>query len=107
MLRFFHHACDAALPLDMTFDMGNWLWTGEDALQAAHQLSRYVSYVHVKAAVAHRDTFRAIALDDADESWRTLLHALPADAPRGIEFPLEGGDLLAVTRHYVDLLRAA
>ncbi len=107
MLHFFHCACDAALPLDMTFDMGNWLWTGEDALQAASQLSRYVSYVHVKAAVAHHDSFRAIALDDADESWRILLSALPADAPRGIEFPLEGRDLLAVTRHYVDLLRAA
>lgn len=106
MLRFFHHACDAALPLDMTFDMGNWLWTGEDALQAAAQLSRYVSYIHVKAAVPHGDSFRAIALDEAGDSWRTLLHALPADAPRGIEFPLQGDDLVAVTRHYVDLLRA-
>ena len=56
MLHFFHHACDAALPLDMTFDMGNWRWTGEDALQAAAQLSRYVSYIHVKAAVPHGDT---------------------------------------------------
>lgn len=107
MLHFFHHACDAALPLDMTFDMGNWLWTGEDGLQAAAQLSRYVSYIHVKTAVAHGDSFRAIALDHADDSWRTLLQALPTDAPRGIEFPLEGADLLAVTRHYVDLLRAA
>ncbi|CCJ90415.1 Epimerase KguE [Cronobacter turicensis 564] len=26
-------------------------------------------------------------------------------APRGIEFPLEGRDLTAVTRHYVNLLR--
>lgn len=107
MLRFFHQACDAALPMDMTFDMGNWLWTGEDGLQAAAQLSRYVSYIHVKTAIPHGDTFRAIALDQADDSWRTLLNALPADAPRGIEFPLEGADLLAVTRHYVDLLRAA
>ena len=65
-----------------------------------------MSYIHVKAAVPHGDSFRAIALDDADDSWRTLLQALPADAPRGIEFPLAGADLLAVTRHYVDLLRA-
>lgn len=104
---FFHRACDAALPLDMTFDMGNWLWTGEDALHAAAQLSRYVSYIHVKAAMPHQASFRAIALDESDGSWRTLLQALPADAPRGIEFPLEGADLVAVTRHYVDLLRAA
>lgn len=106
MVNFFHRACDAALPLDMTFDMANWVWTGEDALQAAEQLSRYVSYIHVKAAVPHGETFRAIALDESDGSWRPLLSALPKDAPRGIEFPLEGADLLAVTRHYVDLLRA-
>lgn len=106
MQNFFHLACDAALPLDMTFDMGNWQWTGEDALQAATQLSRYVSYIHVKAAVPHGNTFRAVALDDTDGSWRPVLSALPQDAPRGIEFPLEGTDLLAVTRHYVDLLRA-
>lgn len=104
--HFFHCACDAALPLDMTFDMGNWQWTGEDALQAAAQLGRYVSYIHVKAAVPHGNSFRAIALDESDGSWRALLQALPEDAPRGIEFPLEGEDLLAVTRHYVDLLRA-
>ncbi|MCA1178437.1 MULTISPECIES: sugar phosphate isomerase/epimerase family protein [unclassified Pantoea] len=106
MQNFFHRACDAALPLDMTFDMGNWQWTGEDAMQAAAQLSRYVSYIHVKAAVPHGESFRAVALDETDGSWRALLKALPADAPRGIEFPLEGEDLLAVTRHYVDLLRA-
>ncbi|MBK0092404.1 MULTISPECIES: sugar phosphate isomerase/epimerase [Erwiniaceae] len=106
MQTFFHRTCDAALPLDMTFDMGNWQWTGEDAMQAAAQLSRYVSYIHVKAAVPHGESFRAVALDETDGSWRVLLKALPADAPRGIEFPLEGEDLLAVTRHYVDLLRA-
>ncbi|ERK17061.1 Epimerase KguE [Pantoea sp. AS-PWVM4] len=106
MQRFFHQVRDAALPLEMTFDMANWRWTGEDARLAAQQLSHYVGYVHVKTAVPHRDSFRAIALDDSPEDWRALLHALPADAPRGIEFPLEGADLLAVTRHYVDLLRA-
>jgi hypothetical protein len=29
----------------------------------------------------------------------------PLPMPRGIEFPLEGADLTAVTRHYVNLLR--
>jgi len=33
------------------------------------------------------------------------LDTLPADVPRGIEFPLEGQDLAAVTRRYVELLR--
>jgi hypothetical protein len=64
-----------------------------------------VSYIHVKAAVPHKDNFRAVAPDRADARWLDLLGQLPADAPRGIEFPLEGADLTAVTRHYVNLLR--
>lgn len=89
----------------MTFDMGNWLWTGDDPLAAAHRLARYVSYIHVKAAIPHKESWRAIALDEADDGWRKLLNLLPGNVPRGIEFPLQGDDLVAVTRHYVDLLR--
>lgn len=105
-LHFFTAVEPHQLPLVMTFDMGNWCWTQEDADQAAAQLARFVGYIHVKAAVPHRDSFRAVALDDTDGRWRELLQQLPADAPRGIEFPLEGDDLLAVTRHYVTLLRS-
>lgn len=94
----------AATP-GMTFDMGNWQWTGDDAAAAAHRLASHVSYIHVKAAVPHGDSWRAIALDEADNSWRSLLKLLPGSVPRGIEFPLQGDDLVAVTRHYVNLLR--
>lgn len=103
--HFFAAVSEADLPISMTFDMANWCWTQENAEQAAAELGAYVSYIHVKAAVAQGDSFRAIALDDADESWLNLLKKLPENAPRGIEFPLEGDDLLAVTRHYVALLR--
>lgn len=105
LTRFFSEFGAAQMPHGLTFDMGNWLWTGENAEQAAQQLGCFIGYIHVKAAVPHRDSFRAIALDDADDQWRTLLKQLPASAPRGIEFPLEGDDLTAVTRRYVDLLR--
>lgn len=104
-LQFFHAVEEARLPVVMTFDMGNWQWTQENAMEAARQLRRFVRYIHVKAAVPLNDTFRAVAPDEADNSWRALLQQLPADAPRGIEFPLEGDDLIAVTRHYVTLLR--
>ncbi|MDH2068914.1 sugar phosphate isomerase/epimerase [Pantoea sp. GD03673] len=104
-VAFFTAVREAGLPISMTFDMGNWCWTGENADEAAQQLAAQVGYVHVKAAVPHHDSFRAIALDEADDHWRTLLQQLPARAPRGIEFPLEGDDLTAVTRHYVSLLR--
>ncbi|WP_313048001.1 sugar phosphate isomerase/epimerase family protein [Atlantibacter subterraneus] len=93
------------LPVTLTFDMANWLWVGESPEVAASKLAPLVSYIHVKAAESRHARFHAIALDDAEPRWLELLRQLPGDAPRGIEFPLEGDDLTAVTRHYVNLLR--
>ncbi|MCS5452455.1 sugar phosphate isomerase/epimerase family protein [Enterobacter huaxiensis] len=105
-MQRFKAACRVmTLPVTLTFDMGNWLWVGDSPEEAARHLAPAVSYIHVKAAVAHKDQFRAVAPDHTDTRWMELLNQLPADAPRGIEFPLEGADLTAVTRHYVNLLR--
>ncbi|MBM7016077.1 sugar phosphate isomerase/epimerase [Enterobacter cloacae] len=105
-MQRFKAACRVmALPVTLTFDMGNWLWVGDSPEEAARQLAPAVSYIHVKAAVPHKAQFRAVAPDQTDSRWQDLFNQLPADAPRGIEFPLEGTDLTAVTRHYVNLLR--
>lgn len=93
------------MPLQLTFDMANWLWVDESPERAAQILAPAVGYIHVKAAVTDEHGTRAIALDDADPRWLALLKALPPDAPRGIEFPLQGADLTGVTRHYVTQLR--
>lgn len=105
MNSFMYAAESLHLPLAITFDMANWLWVGQDPLAAADRLAGHVGYVHVKAAEKRGDKWHAVALDDSDGSWKPLLAKLPQDVPRGIEFPLVGEDLTAVTRHYVDLLR--
>ena len=105
-MQRFNAACHTQkLPISLTFDMGNWLWVGDSPEAAAQQLAPSVGYIHVKAAATHRDSYRAIPPDEADPRWLELLNTLPIDVPRGIEFPLEGADLTAVTRRYVDLLR--
>ena len=91
----------------MTFDTGNWYWTGESPHQACRELSACVSYIHLKAVRKDKHGFRAVPPDPDDEHWQTLLTALPANVPRGIEFPLTGDDLVAVTRQYVNLFRHA
>lgn len=93
------------LPLSLTFDTANWLWVGQDPTAAAERLARHVGYVHVKAAEQRDGKWHAVALDNSDGSWEPLLKLLPQDVPRGIEFPLEGDDLTAVTRYYTELMR--
>ncbi len=105
-MQRFNAACHMQkLPVQLTFDMGNWLWVGDTPETAAEQLAPSVGYIHVKAAVPHHDSYRAVPPDEADARWLALLNQLPIDVPRGIEFPLEGADLAAVTRRYVELLR--
>jgi sugar phosphate isomerase/epimerase len=106
LMQRFNEACQTQnLPISLTFDMGNWLWVGDSPEEAAQHLAPAVGYIHVKAAAPHHDSYRAVPPDQAEPRWLALLDKLPADVPRGIEFPLEGQDLTAVTRHYVDLLR--
>lgn len=106
LMQRFQAACKVLnLPVKLTFDMANWLWVDESPEAAARVLASGVSYIHVKAAIPHHYHYRAVAPDDAEPRWMELLNNLPGDAPRGIEFPLEGRDLTAVTRHYVNLLR--
>lgn len=106
-MQRFQAACKVqALPVTLTFDMGNWLWVDESPEQAARLLAPSVSYIHVKAACPHHGQFRAVPPDTSGpERWSALLNQLPDNVPRGIEFPLEGTDLIAVTRRYVKLLR--
>lgn len=104
--RFFAAADAAGLVLPMTFDMGNWHYVGECPLQAARELGERVGYVHAKG-VQHRGKWVAVPLAESSAPWRTLLDALPEDAPRAIEYPLIADDLGALTRTALQQLRHA
>ena len=102
---FFSQARAAGLRLGMTFDMGNWRWTGECPLDAARLLAREVVYIHTKGVQRQPQRWVAVPLADSADPWRTILRTLPRGLPWAIEYPLQGDDLLAVTREQVRLLR--
>ena len=105
--RFFAGADAAGLALPMTFDMGNWAYQGECALQAAQLLAPRVGYVHAKGVQRLPAKWVAVPLAESALPWRATLRALPAGVPRAIEYPLIGDDLQAVTRRELQALRAA
>lgn len=102
---FFDAAHAQGMFLGMTFDIGNWHWSGECPLQAAHALAPQVRYVHCKGVQRQPQRWVAVPLADSSAPWRAVLRALPADVPWAIEYPLAGDSLLAVTRHEIDQLR--
>lgn len=102
---FFDTANAQGLFLGMTFDMGNWHWTGECPLQAAAALAPQVRYVHCKGVQRQPQRWVAVPLAESSAPWRAVLRGLPADVPWAIEYPLAGDDLRAVTRQEIEQLR--
>ncbi|WP_062237395.1 sugar phosphate isomerase/epimerase family protein [Fictibacillus sp. FJAT-27399] len=81
------------VPVKMTFDIGNWAFTGEDVLSAAKVLSEYVVYLHFKYVDQRNDRLVTLPLPKDDSSqWKNLIQYFSTDIPRAIEFPLTDGD---------------
>lgn len=75
--------------LGMTFDIGNWEWTGQAPLEAAHALAAHVEYVHCKSSEGQGSRRFPVAPAHDDAAFQAVLAQLPRSAPRGIEFPLD------------------
>lgn len=97
----------AGRTVGMTFDIGNWHWTGELPLAAARVLASHVEYIHCKA-VAGSGMRRFATAPAADDPFiAAVFAALPRGVPRGIEFPLDESDLADDAKRRVAWLTAA
>lgn len=93
--------------LGMTFDIGNWEWSGEAPLTCARALAPYVEYIHCKSVAGEGARRFAVAPAGNDARFAAVLAALPGDVPRGIEFPFDAVDLAVDAHRHVTWLKAA
>ena len=104
--RFFNEVERLQLPVRMTFDIGNWQWQDQSAATAARLLGRHVGYLHCKA-VARRADGKLVATPPSAADlhlWQQLLRHMPQGIPRAVEYPLQGADLVQLTREHVSTL---
>lgn len=104
--RFFDGVEQQQLPVQMTFDIGNWQWQDQCAASAARLLGRHVGYVHCKAVTRRADSkLVAIPPTAADlQTWEQLLRHMPRGLARAVEYPLQADDLQHLTTDHVALL---
>ncbi|HKS12263.1 MAG TPA: AP endonuclease [Pseudomonas sp.] len=98
--RFLTQARALGVPVGMTFDIGNWQWQAQSALEAAQRLGRFVEYLHCKA-VARGASGKLVAVTPSThdlQAWQSLLAWFPRGLVRAVEYPLQGDDLLSITR---------
>lgn len=104
--RFFADVEQHNLPIQMTFDIGNWHWQDQSAASAARLLGRHVGYVHCKA-VSRRADGKLVAIPPAASDlhlWEQLLRHMAQGVMRAAEYPLQGDDLVQLTTEHVTAL---
>lgn len=105
LVAFMAAAERVGIATGLTFDVGNWCWTGADPADAAALLAPHVRYIHCKAVSIQGDRLVAVPPVAADAStWRVMFARFVPGLPRAIEFPLISEDLLSVTERAVHQL---
>lgn len=83
---FFESVVEQEVPVKMTFDAGNWYYSGQDVEEALKKLAPYVSYLHLKQVTK---TLETIPLQPVGEhSWKKVMSSFPADILKALEFPI-------------------
>lgn len=84
---FFESASAASIPVKMTFDSGNWYYSGQDIEDALNELTQYVLYLHLKQVEEGPVT---VALQrKGNKSWRKVIEHFPPTIVKALEFPIE------------------
>ena len=103
--RFFTAAHKIGIPVGMTFDTGNWSFTGEVMEQALDKLSDYVDYVHFKEVKERQGELVTLPLsEEPASSWRKPANAFPESMHKALEFPLKNTNEI---RKYISLVSEA
>lgn len=90
LASFFQGANQHDVPVKMTFDTGNWYYTGQNVERALAHLADYVGYLHLKHVEKHGDRLVTLPLpSDEDAEWGRIVRYFPEDLVKGLEFPLE------------------
>jgi sugar phosphate isomerase/epimerase len=84
--RFLKAAGDLSIKVSCTFDMGNWLWQGEDPMGNAYRLKPYVTYIHLKD-VGMDGKPHAVLLNQGEVPWRDILKVFDGNVPTALEYP--------------------
>ncbi|MFD2618598.1 sugar phosphate isomerase/epimerase [Terrilactibacillus laevilacticus] len=89
LFQFFQQAEKQSVPVHMTFDVGNWVYTNENACDAAALLSPYVSYYHVKHVIPQNHRLLTVPINDGNkELWKEINDVYFSTVPKALEFPI-------------------
>lgn len=98
IINFLTAARQAGLnSIGYVYDLGNWAFTGFDAVTAAKELAPFCDYIHLKNSMLDQDG-QMITTADLNRgmfNWQIILNYLPKDVQVALEFPMSSDELIA------------
>lgn len=83
------------VPVGYVYDLGNWAFTKQDAIQSADELSQYTDYIHLKNVINNDgDLVTSKNLDEGMFDWRAILAHLPKKVAFALEYPMDNKALI-------------
>lgn len=90
LTAFFESASEQDTPVKMTFDAGNWYYSGQNVDEALSKLSPYVQYLHLKQVENENGEFITVPLQkDGSHSWEKVMNSFSSEINKALEFPIE------------------
>lgn len=92
---FFESVCKNNVPVKMTFDIGNWLYSEQSVQEAIDALKENVTYLHLKHVVQKDKHLITLPLPaDENAHWRMIVNQFPREISKALEFPLQSNEPL-------------
>lgn len=90
LVTFLESAKRQGVPVGYVYDLGNWAFTKQDALESAETLSQYTDYIHLKNVInKDGELVTSANLDEGMFNWRVILKRLPSDVAFALEYPMD------------------
>jgi sugar phosphate isomerase/epimerase len=87
LLNFFKVAKDLKANIGFVNDLGNWVFTSQDELNATKELLPFTRYIHLKGYQKQDGLPVTTSFIDSDLDWQELLSKFNSNLPVGIEYP--------------------
>ncbi len=94
ILAFLQSARKDAVDIGFVNDLGNWIFTKQDAVQASQKLSSFTRYIHIKNYVLKGDKAETVSIDQGLLDWKKLLDLNDPNLPVALEYPVDTMDNL-------------
>lgn len=76
MKSFASHCELEGIDLGITFDIGNWVWGGQNVLEAAKMLKPWVKAVHLKDGAEIDGKLQVVPIDAGLTDWKSVVRLL-------------------------------